>query len=445
MISLEGKVAILLILLLTAGAVGGAAALLWFKNFGMSVLCTILVGLIPVLWLTRRMLAPLRHLLRALSGAVTSYREGDFSLSLPINRQDELGRIMAAHNDLAQALREQRRDVAQREVLLESVTQNSPVALLLVDSGNVIAYSNIAARQFLRHGNRLDGMSLNRLLQECPAPLRQALAGGAEGLFPVMLNDAEETYHVTQQRFLLQGRPHRLILLKRLTREISRQEVAVWKKLIRVLSHELNNSLAPIASLAQSGVEILRRGDHARLPGVFSSIGERARHLHSFISGYASFARLPAPRPEEVEWRAFVTGLALPCTVAAQSRWPEHPGRIDPNQLGRALVNLVKNSHEAGGPADEVELLVESSTEAVHLTVRDRGSGMSDAVLANALLPFYSTKRTGTGLGLPLAREIVEAHGGTLELRNREGGGLCVRVSLPQKWDSQITQPVETA
>jgi two-component system nitrogen regulation sensor histidine kinase NtrY len=431
--SLEGKLAVLLTLLLAGGALGGAAAAHWLGSIGTAVSLVILAGIVPVLWLTRYTLKPIRHLLRALSGAVTSYREGDFSLSLPVDRRDELGEIAALHNDLAQALREQRQEVAQRELLLDSVMQNSPVALLLIDSGHFVAYSNIAARVLLNNGSRLDGVVFGALLERCPQSLRQVLATGSDGLFPVMINEVEESYHVAQQKFLLQGRPHRLILLKRLTRELSRQEVAVWKKLIRVLSHELNNSLAPISSLAHTGAEMLRRGNHAQLHAVFETIGERARHLHAFIRGYASFARLPSPRAEAVEWRTFIEGLGLQWKLSSQCDWPSCPGWFDPSQITQVLVNLAKNALESGGAAAEVELLMETSHDVVHITVRDRGTGMSDAVLANALLPFYSTKRTGTGLGLPLAREIVEAHGGTLALSNREGGGLCVRISLPQQ------------
>jgi nitrogen fixation/metabolism regulation signal transduction histidine kinase len=363
---------------------------------------------------------------------VASYRDGDFSLSLPVGRRDELGGIIAAHNALGAALREQRQHLVQRELLLDTVVQNSPAAMFLVDSAQSIAYTNSAACHLLNDGRSLDGAAFASVLERCPAPLRQALAAGVDGLFPVKVDDTEETYHLAQQRFQIQGRPHRLILLKRLTRELSRQEVAIWKKLIRVLSHELNNSLAPISSLAHSGAEMLRRGHHNRLFEVFESISDRSRHLHAFIEGYASFARLPAPQPREVDWKSFIDGLALHCLFKPPGRYPSTAGWFDPMQMTQALINLLKNAHESGSSPDEIELGVEESASSCCISVRDRGSGMSEAVLANALLPFYSTKRTGTGLGLPLAREVIEAHGGTITLSNREGGGgLCVRIMLP--------------
>ncbi|WP_202619893.1 hypothetical protein, partial [Escherichia coli] len=133
--------------------------------------------------------------------------------------------------------------------------------------------------------------------------LREALAGDGDRLFAVTLPDGtEETFHHSTRAFRLQGQPHRLRLLRRMTRELSRAEVATWKRVIRVLSHELNNSLAPISSLAHSAAELARRGDVQRLPAVLAAIGERAAHLHGFLSGYASFAKLPAPRRQAVHW-----------------------------------------------------------------------------------------------------------------------------------------------
>ncbi|HUJ63416.1 MAG TPA: HAMP domain-containing sensor histidine kinase [Kofleriaceae bacterium] len=384
------------------------------------------------LWLVPRVLAPVAAMFRALAGTVSSYRDGDFAFSLAWRRNDELGDLVAAHNALGDTLRAQRESLVHRELLLDTMVQNTPVAMMLVDPNKHVVYGNLAARRLLGGGRRLEGLLLPVLLEAAPESLRDAVARGGDGLFVVERDDEEEIYYLARSGFRLNGRQHELFVLRQLTIELHRQEVRTWKKVIRVISHELNNSLAPVASLAHSGAELVKQGKHDQLEKVFATIAERARHLEQFIQGYARFAKLPAPRPEPTAWSDLVERLRSQIEFQVDGPVPEGRARFDPGQLEQALVNLLRNAHESGSPGGEVRLRVRRTANAFAIEVSDRGPGMSEAVLANALLPFYSTKRGGTGLGLALVREIAEAHGGRVSLANREGGGVSVTVTIPQ-------------
>ncbi len=429
--SLEGKLAALLAVVMVTACVLTAVVAWWLSSPWLAAGASVLVLGLPLLTLARTAVQPVQSLLRALSSGVSRYRDGDFSTSLAESRKDEFGELIAAHNELGRVLREQRQNLVQRELLLDTMVQNSPTALVLVDGAGFIVYANLAARGLLNGGRAMNGLAFDKLAQECPPALRTALDAHQDGLFSVDIDGETETFHLAQKGFRLHGRDHRMFLLKRMTRELSRQEVQTWKKVIRVISHELNNSLAPISSLAHSGRELSKKGDAARLAPVFDTIEERARHLHGFIGSYAEFARLPQPRLERVDWAQFLAQLASQYPFRLVGQIPARQGAFDRAQVEQVLINLVKNAHESGSAVDAIELAIGERGEETRIEVRDRGSGMSETVLANALLPFYSTKRSGTGLGLALAREISEAHGGRLTLANREGGGLVVTMILP--------------
>jgi two-component system nitrogen regulation sensor histidine kinase NtrY len=420
-----------LVVLASAAAAALAVALaqwmpVWMAALCSALACGTLAGL--VVW---RTFVPLRALIRALTGTVAGYRDGDFSFSISWDRYGDLVELVNAHNELGQALREQRLSLVQRELLLDTMVQNTPVAMLLLDPGRRVVLGNLAARRMFGNGRQLEGRALDELLGEAPAAVGEAFARGGDGMFTVGDEDHEEIYHLARRMFRLNGRPHELVLLRQMTAELRRQEVQTWKKVIRVISHELNNSLAPIASLAHSGAELLRRGQLGKLPLALATIEERTRHLEGFLRDYARFAKLPAPRDEPVSLARFIDKLRTQVPFAIEGVVPDEVLRFDPAQMEQAMLNLLKNAHESGSPPEGVSVAVRRIADGWRIDVLDRGGGMNEAVLSNALLPFYSTKRSGTGLGLALAREIAEAHGGRIALLNRKDGGLCVSMVLP--------------
>ena len=412
----------------------------WFDRGWEVMVFSGMALLLLMWWVLRRATAPVRSLFRALAGTTSSYRDGEYNFGVHWRGHDELAQLVQAHSELGEVLREQRQSLIQRELMLDAMLQNTPVAMLLVAAGGDgvrrITFSNIAARKLLHGGWRLEGQRIDALLEQMPSELRDAISRGGDSLFAVREEDGDEDdeqiYHLSHRSFHLNGRGHELLLIRLLTSELRRQEVQTWKKVIRVISHELNNSLAPIASLAHSGAELVRRQKTERLGEVFATIEERARHLEGFIRGYARFAKLPSPQLQTVHWRAFFEGLQRQISFELVMPEGEIDGRIDVAQLEQAILNLLKNAHEAGGSADGVSVKLTRLPDWLRIEVMDRGTGMNDAVLQNALVPFYSTKRNGTGLGLALTREIIEAHGGRLSLHNRDGGGLCVAIQLPE-------------
>ncbi len=434
-LSLVTRWSALVLTLLALGIVIALGLDYLLPNRAVLVTAISLACVAPIAIITMRaQIRPILSLFRALEGTVTSYKDGDFSFGLHWPLNDEVADLVQAHNALGNVLREQRLALVQRELLLDTMVQNTPVAMLLVGdaaTGGAIVYANLAARQLLNEGRKLEGHHLSEILKQASPALGDALARGGDGLFTANGGDEEEVYHLARRSFSLNGRKHELLLLRQLTQELRRQEVQTWKKVIRVISHELNNSLAPLTSLAHSGSELVRRGQTERLPQILETIGERTRHLETFIRGYARFAKLPTPNVETVHWDSFVDRLSSEVSFSVVGTLPSEPANFDAAQMEQALLNLLKNAHESGSAPEQVVLQVKLALGMLRIEVMDRGQGMNDAVLTNALVPFYSTKRSGTGLGLALAREIAEAHGGRITLGNRDGGGLTVTLILP--------------
>ena len=441
--SLTVRVALAMTLVAAITACITSAAIHWTASPSLATVTAIAIAVPLSLWAGRLVTSSWSKVVRAVRDGVMSLRDHDFSISITRVRDKELSELISAYNALGDLLRRERLDLYQRELLLDTVIQTTPLVMVLTNSVGRVVYSNVAARQFFHGGRKLEGLDFTTLLSEAPAPLREALNATGDSLFTMAVAGEPQVYHLSQRSFHLNAQGHRLILLKQLTRELAAQEVAVWKKVIRVIAHELNNSLAPIASLVNSG-RLLSQDlaaqeaaetspAHKQLARIFSTIGERTAHLTSFIDGYARFAKLPRPRLAPVNWTDFLSRLEGTTAFGIDGKLPERSADLDVSQLEQVMINLLKNAAESGSAPGEIAVSIRDGGPGTGfvIEVADRGTGLAEHVLRDALLPFYSTKPAGTGLGLTLCREIVEAHEGRLSIANRAGGGALVTLWLP--------------
>lgn len=318
---------------------------------------------------------------------------------------------------------------------LETLVDNVPVAILVLDEIGTIVFTNLEARELFFDGRKPDGENFLHLLSLVPEKLRTALLSETDHIFSAESAGTPETYHLARREVAIDGVPHVVLVLRNMTFELSRQENAVLRKAIRVIHHEFANSITPVRSLLQSARSKVGQPEWApKLGQTLAVIEERILHLSTFLTGFSSLGRLPLPKPQAVTWQSLLARLEPLLAGVQVATPPPGPAWFDPVQIEQVLLNLVKNAQEAGGPPEEVRLEVTEAPEGgFRATVFDRGPGMSDQAFEHAMVPSFTTKATGSGMGLTLCREIVEAHGGRILIARREGGGIAVSFWLPPR------------
>lgn len=425
---------------LLSNLIAGAAAYMVFQSQGQNLFAGAMAVLVLILLsflFAQLFYGRIGRFFKILEVALLHLKDGEFSLRLPSLHNSHLQPLADLFHEVAENLRLERGNLLQRELLLDRVFETVSSALLLTDGRDKIVLCNPAARHFLSQGRMIKGLSLSELLPHLPAVIEESIVKQEDVLFTLDGQDGEpETWHLSCEHFRLNGQAHCLYHFKQMTRTLSRAEIDTWKKVIRVFSHELNNSLAPITSLSHSGKLVVARqqlpeADANLLNQILTTMGERATHLNEFLGAYAQFARLPKSLPGTIEWPVFLGNLQNLIPFSVHGSLSQRDGFADAGQLSQVLINLIKNAAEAGSSSDAIVVQISSQGEWDKITVSDAGSGMSDEQLKLALLPFYSTKRDGTGLGLALCREIIDAHDGRIKLSNRKGGGLQVTLWLP--------------
>jgi nitrogen fixation/metabolism regulation signal transduction histidine kinase len=426
----------ILVWALAVGLPGAVAtvALLWFGDYPDRLRWTltplvVVACLLLATSLRRRVVFPLY----TLANLLEALRVGDTSLrARRAQGDDALAQVYREVNTLRDTLRDQRLGEREATALLARVVDEIGTAVFAFDGEEALRLVNRAGERLLaRPADRLLGRGAGEVgLADC-------LRGPAFRTFEHTFPGATGRWELRRSTFRQEGRPHRLLVLSDLSQTLREEERQAWKRLIRVLGHELNNSLAPIKSMASTLVALLARTPRAAdweedMKQGLEVISNRSESLSRFLAAYSRLARLPPPKLTPTRISPVVERVA-----ALEKRRPVRlvPGpevivAADADQLEQLLINLVKNGVDAAAETGGgVEVGWRYVLDGVEVWVRDEGPGLSNT--DNLFVPFYTTKAGGTGIGLVLCRQIAEAHGGILTLQNAAGGGCEARLRLP--------------
>jgi two-component system, NtrC family, nitrogen regulation sensor histidine kinase NtrY len=371
--------------------------------------------------------------LQTLSNLLAALREGDYSIRGRMVNDDPLGDVVREVNALSSILRAQRLGALEATALLRTVTNEIDVAIFAFDGDNRLRLVN-------RAGERLLDRPAEQLLSRTAGDLGMSdcLEGEAGRTIQRAFPGAAGRFGMRRGVFRESGRQHQLLVIADLSRALREEERVAWQRLVRVLGHELNNSLTPIKSIADSLETLLSRDPRPAdweddLRRGLSIINARADSLNRFMSAYARLARLPAPDPRPMDvgaWVRNVVGLETRMNVAL-APGPELTINGDRDQLDQLLINLLRNAVDAAGESGGGVLVSwRVHGASLEVSVEDEGPGLSNT--ANLFVPFFTTKPGGSGIGLALSRQIAEGHGGMLILENRLSGRGCeARLRLP--------------
>jgi nitrogen fixation/metabolism regulation signal transduction histidine kinase len=434
---------LILLLALLAGLPGSsvALALLWMGDHAANLQWTLTI-LIGGLWIGFAVALRERVVrsLQTLSNMLAALHEGDYSIrARSLRSDDSLGLAMLEANTLGETLRQQRLGALEASALLRKVMEEIDVAVLAFDDEGKLRLVNRGGERLLdKAAPSIRGLSAAELnISDC-------LEGETPRIVERNFPGRSGRWELRTSTFRQDGRPHQLLVLSDLSRVLREEERQAWKRLIRVLSHEINNSLAPIRSIADSLARIVKQTESETDEDVqrgLSIISSRAEALSRFMASYARLARLPAPvlKPLQVgAWINRVVGLETRIRVLVV------PGRdqtilADGDQLDQLLINLIDNAvdaaEETGGA---VQVGWGTANGNLEVFVDDEGPGVPDT--SNLFVPFYTTKEKGSGIGLALCLQIAEAHQGTITVENRQDRPGCratLRLPIRQAGQSE--------
>ena len=421
-LSYEGKIT-WLSFAAVAPSVVTALTLLWFGDYSPKVQWTLTILILGcfVTFISSAREQTIRPL-QTLSNLLAALREGDYSIrARAAHEGSALGEVLIEVNSLGETLRQQRLGAFEATALLRTIMSEIDVAIFTFDPERRLRLVN-------RAGESLLGQPMDKLLNKTANEL------GLDGCFhadqdePLTLSfpGASGRWGIRRSTFREQGLPHELLVLTDLSRTLREEERRAWQRLVRVLGHEMNNSLAPIKSLAASLESLMRRDplppdwkDDASAG--LNSIASRADSLGRFLQAYTRLTKLPPPQKQDVDLPKLVQRVVdlEPRLKVEVLPSPKRMIRADAAQIEQALINLMHNAVDAALETHGTVAIGWREREGcVELFVQDEGPGIMNP--ANLFVPFFTTKPHGSGIGLPLSRQIAEAHGGSLILVNRE-------------------------
>ncbi len=426
----------LLLLTLCAGlpAVVCALVVLWLNDYSNGTRWTLAV-LLVLCWVGFAAAVEERfaYAIRTLANLLGALAEGDFSFRLRQDDRGALGEVYQQINQMAGTLHEQRLGAMEAAALLQKVIGEIDVTIFAFDSRGLLRLINRAGERLLRlTASQAIGESAERL------ELSTYLSGPASTVTRATFRGGAGQWNVRRSDFRENGQPHQLLVLSDISRPLRAEELHAWQRLVRVLGHEINNSLTPVKSLSSSLLTLIAQeplpGDWREdLHSGLNVISNRCEALNRFTGAYARLARLPAPRPREVAIVAVIARVVrleqrLVVTVIPG---PDLSLYADPDQLDQLFINLLRNAVDASLEANGgVSLTWRLSQSGVEIVIADEGLGIANP--SNLFVPFFTTKPDGSGIGLFLCRQIAEAHGGLVTLRNRTDRQGCeALVSLP--------------
>ncbi|ESP91196.1 MULTISPECIES: sensor histidine kinase [Pseudoalteromonas] len=399
--------------------------------FLVGLLISLLITLPLVFFSCEYIFQQHKRTIDTLTNGLKSIHDNDFSIRISEHQQSDLSTAVSMYNKLTTHLKKQRQTLNQREILLDSIVQASPMGIVLLDPFKHIVYFNNESTQLLK-SSKLDGMTLHQCCENLHPYLQKSIAQAQSGMISFEQDDTKQSYYLSFKTVTFNHQPHQLMILKNVSQELSQEELNMWKNAIRLISHELNNSLAPISSLTSSAKTMLAQNKHLELlPDILQTIDQRTLNLSEFIAQYARFARLPKPNLHYHPLKPLFDQVRTLYSFELLAPLPTEQAYFDMTQIEQVLINILKNAHQSGGDIAQVAVKVVKDYDRLRIAIVDRGTGIVNGNLHQALLPFYSTKQDGSGIGLSLCNDIIHAHQGQIKLKNRAQGGLMVEFDIP--------------